>query len=64
MKFVVGSILLLCLHALADEYRGNLSTNRNNSNSTSNPQGQYGSPTPSNSINNPNGEGLRIIEED
>jgi hypothetical protein len=40
--------------AVADEYLGNYSANKHNSNSTSNPYGA-GSPYNSNSINNPNG---------
>ena len=37
------------------QYLGNLSSNRYDPNSTSNPYGQYGSPYSPNSINNPYG---------
>ena len=41
-------------------YRGKLSANPYDPDSTSNPYGRYGSPFSLDSINNPSGRGLRI----
>ena len=57
MKYLSKLLLLtvlLCPTAWPDEYLGNYSANKNNANSTSNPNGA-GSPYNANSINNANG---------
>ena len=53
---------LLAIPAGAEEYIGNYSANKNDPNSTSNPNGA-GSPYKSDSPNNPYGKGLEIYGE-
>jgi hypothetical protein len=54
LNTIAALTALLATTAVGDEYLGNYSANKNNTNSTSNPHGA-GSPYNANSINNPNG---------
>lgn len=68
MKFVIPALLAILISGIAQadpphlrdrqtgKYLGNLSNNRYDTNSTSNPYGQYGSQYSADSINNPYGQ--------
>lgn len=56
-ELLISLILLSTSFAFGGEYKGNLSANKYDSKSTSNPNGKYGSKYGSDSINNKNATG-------